>query len=140
MKYLGVWVNNKNSNKDHLEERRLKTWRAFYAIKKEIGIDKKEIKPQLKAFIIKTFIRPVAYYGIENIKLSQTDIKKMQTMEALMIKRLLKFNTRTRNRDLLYALSIEPAEIKIKKLKLNFVKRVLENEFTNRIFRSIKTG
>ena len=35
--------------------------------------------------------------------------------------------------------SIEPAEIKIKKLKLNFVKRILENEFTNRIFKSVKT-
>ena len=60
-------------------------------------------------------------------------------MEGLMIKRLLKLSPRTRNRDLLYALRIQPVEIKIKKLKINFVKRILENQFTKGIFKGIKT-
>ena len=37
-------------------------------------------------------------------------------MEGLMIKRLLKLGPKTRNRDLLYALNIEPVEIKIIKV------------------------
>jgi hypothetical protein len=41
MKYLGVWLNKKNNNKDHLNERRINTWRAFHSIKKEIGLEKK---------------------------------------------------------------------------------------------------
>ena len=60
-------------------------------------------------------------------------------MESLMIKILLKLSSRTQNRDLLCALNIEPVEIKIKKLKINFVKRILENEFTKRIFKSVET-
>ena len=138
MKYLGIWFNQNNTNKDHLQERRIKMWRAYFSIKKEIGLEGKDIKPLLKAHLIKTFIRPIAYYGLENISMSETDIKKMQKMENNMIKRTLNISARTRSKNLLYAMSIEPVEIKLKMLKLKFVKRILANEFTKKIFLSNK--
>jgi hypothetical protein len=133
IKYLGVWLNKKNSNKDHLNERRINTWRAYHSINKEIGLEKKEMKPELKAFIWKSYIRPIIYYGLENVYPSKSDIKKVQTMEAKMIKRMLGLSTRTKNTHLLYALNIEPVEFKFNKLKINFFRRLLENEYTKRV-------
>jgi sporulation protein YlmC with PRC-barrel domain len=138
MKYLGVWLNKKNNNKDHLNERRINTWRAYHSIKKEIGLEKKEMKPELKAFIWKSYIRPIAYYGLENVYPSKSDIKKVQTMEAKMIKRMLGLSTRTKNTHLLYALNIEPVEFKFNKLKINFFRRLLTNEYTHKIATSIR--
>ena len=138
MKYLGIWFNQNNTNKDHLQERRIKMWRAYFSIKKEIGLEGKDIKPLLKAHLIKTFIRPIAYYGLENISMSETDIKKMQKMENNMIKRTLNISARTRSKNLLYAISIESVEIKLKMLKLKFVYRIWTNEFTKKIFLSNK--
>ena len=34
MKYLGIWFNQNNTNKDHLQERRIKMWRAYFSIRK----------------------------------------------------------------------------------------------------------
>ena len=94
-------------------------WRAYFSIKKEIGLEGKDIKPLLKAHLIKTFL---AYYGLENITMSETDIKEMQKMESNMIKRTINVSPRTRSKSLFYAMSIEPFEIKLKMLKLKFLK------------------
>ena len=47
-------------------------------------------------------------------------------------------NKRTRTTNLLYALDIEPVEMKIRKIKMNFAKRLLENKYTKRLVQSIE--
>ncbi len=105
----------------------------------EVGLEEQSMRPETKAFIWKTYIRPVIYYGSENIYLNKSDVKKIQTMEAVMIKRMLKISPRTKNTHLLFALNIEPAAIKNEKLKLNFFHRLNDNEFTKKIVVSYQT-
>ena len=47
-------------------------------------------------------------------------------------------NKITRTTNLLYALGIEPVEMKIKKIKMTFAKRLFENKFTKRLVQSIE--
>ncbi|RMZ99708.1 RNA-directed DNA polymerase from mobile element jockey-like [Brachionus plicatilis] len=55
LKYLGVWVDGKHYSKEHLRDRRLSTWRAFYLLKTSLDICSKNISPQLKANLFKTY-------------------------------------------------------------------------------------
>ncbi|RNA19764.1 RNA-directed DNA polymerase from mobile element jockey-like [Brachionus plicatilis] len=136
MKYLGVWIDGKRFSKEHLRERRLSTWRAFHMLKTNLNLNSKEISPKLKAHLFKTYIRPIMYYGIENCVISKTDQKNPQTMEGLMIKQMLSLGKKSRTTNLLYALEIEPVELKIKKhnKKHKFTQLCDENQSTNNKF------
>lgn len=134
MKYLGVWIDGKCYSKEHLRERRLSTWRAFYLLKTNLDLKSNKICPQLKAHLFKTYVRPIMYYGLENCNISKTEKKRIQTMEGLMIKQMLSLDERSRTTNLLYAINIELVESKIKKLKLYFARRVMDNEYTCKIF------
>ena len=62
-------------------------------------------------------------------------------MEGIILKRMIGVNKRTRTTNLLYALGIEPVEMKIKKIKMNFAKRLFENKFTKKDqFNRLKTN
>ena len=137
LKYLGVWFNTNNNNKDHLQERRMNTWNAYYSLK-SIGIEGKDLSPKLKAHLIKTYVRAITYYGLENLTITKTDIKKLQTLEGNMIKKMLGISKRTHTTQLLYALGVEPVEIKLKNNKINFAKRLLENEYTANLFNTLR--
>ncbi|RNA41230.1 RNA-directed DNA polymerase from mobile element jockey-like [Brachionus plicatilis] len=71
LKYLGVWVDGKHYSKEHLRERRLSTWRAFYLLKTNLDICSKDISPKLKAHLFKTYVRPIMYYGLENCTINK---------------------------------------------------------------------
>ncbi|RNA32087.1 RNA-directed DNA polymerase from mobile element jockey-like [Brachionus plicatilis] len=86
IKYLGVWIDGKSFSKEHLRERRMSTWRAFYLLKTNLDINSKQLNPHLKAYLLKTYVRPITYYGIENCRISESEKKKIQTMEGLMVK------------------------------------------------------
>ena len=62
-------------------------------------------------------------------------MRKLQTMDGLMIKQTLSLEKRSPTTNLLYALNIEPVNPKIQKLKINFGKRIIENSYTKKVFR-----
>ncbi|RNA02794.1 Pro-Pol poly [Brachionus plicatilis] len=61
LKYLGVWVDGKHDSKEHLRERRLSTWRAYYLLKINLDICSKHFRPQLKAHLFKTYFDSIEF-------------------------------------------------------------------------------
>ena len=78
------------------------------------------------------------YYGLENSYVNKTETKKIQTMEGIMIKRMIGVNKRTHTTNLLHAMDVEPVDLKMKKIKITFARRLLENGFTNVLIQSIE--
>ena len=54
-----------------------------------------------------------------------------------MMKRMMGVNKRTHTTNLLYALDIEPVELKLKKIKTTFARRLLEKSYTHGLVDSI---
>ncbi|CAF0751774.1 unnamed protein product [Brachionus calyciflorus] len=73
IKYLGVWVDGKCYSKEHLRERRLSTWRAFYLLKQNLDLKSNKMSPHLKSHLFKAYVRPITYYGLENCVISQCE-------------------------------------------------------------------
>jgi hypothetical protein len=82
------------------------------------GYNSKLMDTSLKSSLYKCYVRPVLFYGIENIKLRQNEIKQIQTIESTLIKRSLGLSNRTRSTKLLYAFQLEPIHQRDKYLKL----------------------
>ena len=138
LKYLGIWINQKNNNKDHLQERRIKAWASYHKLKNDIDIENKKMSLNLKIHLFKSYIRPIIYYGLENLHLTKTELRKIQTMEAIMVKSMIGYKKRTRTTNLLHAIGIEPVARKYKIMRLNFMKRLLGNEYTFKIVKTIE--
>jgi endonuclease/exonuclease/phosphatase family metal-dependent hydrolase len=131
-KYLGVTINDKLSYKEYLHEKRMATLRTYHAVK-SIGLETREMSHKLKSHMFKCYIRPIMYYGIENVNMFNSEIKKIQTLESQIVKRMLGLDKRTRSTHLLNSIGIEPVEEKLKILKLKFAKRLINNVITGRI-------
>ncbi|RNA14621.1 hypothetical protein BpHYR1_047377 [Brachionus plicatilis] len=64
-------------------------------------------------------------------------------MEGIMMKRIIGVNKRTHTtvqRLILYALDVEPVDLKIKKIKTKFARRLLENGYTHELLQSIENN
>lgn len=129
MRYLGFMLNDKLTNQDHLKTRRILSINANNRLNK-YGYYNNNMDPMLKSSLYKCYSRSVLLYGIENINLRKTELKKLQTIEATLIKRSLGLSNRTRNTNLLYALNIEPMDLRVKLSKLKFILRLMQNEYT----------
>jgi hypothetical protein len=138
-KYLGVIINDKLNYKEFLHEKRMATLRTYHAIK-NIGLETKEMNHKLKAHMFKCYIRPIMYYGIDNIQLFKNEIKKIQVLESQIVKRMLGFDKKTRSTQLLNSVGIESVEEKLKISKLKFAKRIINNKITGQIFEHQRTN
>jgi len=125
-------VNDKLNYKDYIHEKRMSALRTYHAIK-FIGLETKEMEPKLKAHMFKCYVRPIIYYGLENVYLYKTEIKKIQSLESQIVKRMLNVEKRTKSTNLLYSVGIEPVEEKTKTSKLKFAIRLLNNNTTRQI-------
>ncbi|RNA00969.1 hypothetical protein BpHYR1_048829 [Brachionus plicatilis] len=104
-------------NNTHIQEKRLATWRSNYALKSEIEIEGEDLDQKIKIQLFRTYIRPTI------------ETKKLQTLEGIIIKRMIGVKKRTHTTNSLYALDIEPS---------SFVKRLLQNDYTTGLLQSIE--
>lgn len=134
MKYLGVELNNKNTNTDHLNKR--KKGAIFSGnILRMNNIINEYSNPFLIAQLYKTFIRPVLLYGNEALDLRKSEINDLKRAEGNIIKKLLHIPIRSRTTWLLNALNIVPMDIYLENQKLNFIKRLIDNKFTCKLIK-----
>ena len=119
LKYLGVTVTQNNKSNTHLQERRLATWRSYYALKSEIEVEGEDLDQKIKSQLFRTYIRPIMYYGLENCFINKTETKKFQTFEGIIMKRMIGVKKRTNTKNLICSLDIEPVDLKIKKSSLH---------------------
>ena len=127
IKYLGVWINSKLNSSDHIDERRSNTVKAFNALRKT-GITDFCVNPDVKSFMYKVYCRPILFYGIENMNLSQQDLKQIQTTESTLIKYALNLYKTVKSKNLLKAINLELVEDRVKELKMNFFLRLMKND------------
>jgi hypothetical protein len=73
LKYLGVEITSDQSNSKHIETRCNKVIKALASIKAK-GLCDKQIHPDTKAQMYKTYIMPILTYGIELLILNKRDI------------------------------------------------------------------
>lgn len=136
MKYLGVWIDSKLNPKEQINDKKVSSLRAFNKLR-NVGIADRQTSPNMKCFLFKVYCRPILHYGIENLTLTATDIKKIQTAEANMIKYSVNVSKRTRSTKLLEAMRIESTSNRVATIKLKFYLRLQNNELTNSIIEKL---
>ena len=132
IKYLGVWIDSKLNNTSQLEVRRKKANGAFFGLKK-VGILSSHLDVHVKSLLFKAYSRPILYYGMENMVLNKTEAKTIQSLEGILVKRMLNVGKTSRTSQLLRAIKIEPAADKIDVIKLSFYARLVDNQYTKQI-------
>jgi hypothetical protein len=136
MRYLGIMLNDKLTNKEHINTRKKLSIKSNVRLNK-YGYSNKMMDPSLKSSLYKCYTRSVLMYGMENTILRKNEIKQLQTQEAKLIKRSLQLSTRTKNTDLLYALNLEPIQQRDIYSKCKFMMRLLDNKYTNNIIKDL---
>lgn len=66
-------------------------------------------------------------------------MKKFQTTEANIVKRLYGLSNRVRTMDLIYSTGMESSRTRLEQLKIGFFKRLAENNYTKMIIENITT-
>ncbi|RNA04005.1 hypothetical protein BpHYR1_001296 [Brachionus plicatilis] len=128
-KYLGVLINEKISNSDHVNNRRTITLSAVNKLKRSV-ISSKLLSPKIKVFCYKTYCRSTLHYGLEPIALNKKEMAALQTTESTIVKNLVGLGKRCKSSELLYASDLEKSEERLNLLKCNFLKRLTKNQFT----------
>jgi hypothetical protein len=88
------------------------------------------IHPKMKAQLFKTYIRPVLTCGTENMALNQKELLEFKKIEGNCLKRLIRILTRCHTTDLFTGLSIEQTNKYLIRMKIKFLIRLDQNEFT----------
>jgi hypothetical protein len=128
-KYLGVWINDKMSNKVHIKNRLDKFNKGIYAIGGS-GITSNRIGAWLKSFILRTYCLSIFLYGVENLPLSWYEICSIKSAYTVALKRCLMLNKLLKTEELCYACNMEPIQIEIIKKKIILYKQLMMNKIT----------
>ena len=128
MRYLGVEISNNMKANTHITKRRESLIKKTFALN-NVGFNKKELSSEMKAYLYKTIARPVLTYGIESMVLTTNDKKIISTTEGNAVKGLLGFSRRSRTKNLLGAVGVEPIINKIKINKLNFLESLIKKNY-----------
>ncbi|CAF1140489.1 unnamed protein product, partial [Brachionus calyciflorus] len=103
IKYLGIYLNRANNNKDQVDSRIKSALKASHSIK-NLECENENLAIKIKTHLYKAFLRPVLTYGFENFVLNKKQMRKLQTTEGTIIKRMLNLNKKARNSELLTAI------------------------------------
>ena len=130
IKYLGVTLTSQLTPTAHIEERKTATIAAANGLRK-IGIFSPAASATLKAFLYKTYVRPVLYYGLTVQSLNKGETNDIQTFESTLVKRIIGISKYCRSTALLDALDIESVKDKITTAKLDLFTRLSNNNITH---------
>ena len=91
------------------------------------------IKTRNKIYLYKTLARVILTYGLKSNVLFKSNRRTIQQTEGNLMKGLLKLSRKSKTKNLLAAVKIEPISNKIDIHKLNFLTRISENKITRKI-------
>jgi len=129
--YLGVEISNDLRNDLHLNKRRNKSLAAIHLLRAH-GLNSRLMHPYLKAQLFKTYIRPILYYGLENISLNIGETKKLQRTESTLFKMMLGISKFCHSTELLLAFGIESFQNKFRMIKYAYFSRLMTNKCTRK--------
>ena len=119
IKYLGIMISDDYSNKCHISKRKQASFSMLAKISKP-GFNDGNVGPQLIGNMFRTYIRPVALYGIEILEINKTEIESLKKLESNILKKMIGFKQRNYSRHLFNAMKIGHTKRFIKKMKLQF--------------------
>ncbi len=126
------------SAKEHIVKKRNAAFHAFNRVK-NLGFSSIHAGAHLKGNMYKVYIRTIALYGLENFRLSTSELEKLATIETNIMKKMMGITNYCLNTDLMRALGIELTEEKYKIYKLDFVVRIRTNKFTNDLYDELES-
>lgn len=132
IKYLGVMVNSNFENIEHIEKRR----KAVYASMTNLittGILNNEMSVHTKLKMFKIYLKPLLYYGVEALNISENEIKILTRIEGNVVKQLLNISKHCETKLLYAALDIDLVSESILKQQYKFFRRIQTNEFMLKI-------
>lgn len=136
MKILGQIISDDDLDQEHIKNR-LRSTNIMVAKLQTINLTSLHIHPKMKAQLFKTYIRPVMTYGTENMALNPKEILEFKKIEGNCLKRLIRIPTRCHTTDLFTGLNVEQTNNYLIRMKLKFLIRLDQNEFTNKVMRSL---
>ncbi|RNA18795.1 hypothetical protein BpHYR1_045197 [Brachionus plicatilis] len=91
----------------------------------------------IKLCYYKTYIRPMLYYGIDNMVINKSQNKMLQTLESKLIKGMFRISKKSRSTALLRAINIETVEELTIKTKIKFANRLIKFEITKQLLEEL---
>jgi len=130
-KYLGTIVQKDGSHKLHVEARRKAAFTALNNLK-TIGLlnNNLDYNNRKKLFII--YIRPVLYYGTDAMSLNEQETNIIAETEALILKNIMSLPIYSLTSELYNVLSLLFAKEHLRKIQLNFLLTLQQNEYTKK--------
>lgn len=131
-RYLGYQLCNFKDNMAHIKNRQSKAINKKAKLK-ALGLISSNMSPQSRAYLYKSYIRPIIMYGIDNCDLSAQELNKIKTVEGNAIKSMVGLNKEVHTTPILNALNIEATSIRIIKDKVSLFVRLCQNALSRMI-------
>ena len=123
--HLGVLLCD--SPKYHVEKQIAQTRKAFYTLQAS-GLCEHGVKPHLKSYLWRTALQPVLMYGMECIPLHRADKRKMESLQARLIKATLGLSKYMRSTPLLHAMKITKCATLVDIQSVKLLKSIMCND------------
>ena len=90
-RYLGYQLSSETTNKRHLSTRIKKSISSISKLR-SLDLIGDNLKPHLRAFLFKVYIRPVILYGIDCCDLNEKEFLELKKAESISLKSLVGIN------------------------------------------------
>lgn len=104
-----------------------------------LGINSDQLSPFMKGQMFKIYIRPILYYGIENVFINKSKLNQIKRIDGNILKIMMMVPTRCRTTSLQLALNITPAHDHLIQIKLDFYMNLINNPFTKSVLEQTST-
>ena len=91
------------------------------------------MSPQARAFLFKTYLRPLINFGIDNCDLDENELTALKRIEGNALKALVGLNKEMKSIALFSAFNVDLTGTKVIKDRLNLFTRLCNNDMSNNL-------
>ena len=131
-RYLGYQLSTETDNLAHVLQRKKKAISQITKLN-TLGLISKNLSPQSRAYLFKTYIRPVIMYGVDCCDLNENEMSIISKADGNALKNCIGINKQVRTKPIFDVLKVEESNFRILKDKINLFERLVENDLTRRV-------
>ena len=131
-KFLGFWLLSNGNNSEHIKKRTQMAWTEVADIEK-LGFNNPKLDIEIKGNLLNVFVRPKLSYGLENAYLNENDIRYLEKIEGIIIKKSCDFTSGSYSKPIIRAMKIQTIRSMIAKRNISLLKQLMENSLTRKI-------
>ena len=133
VEHLGAILHSTRSTSYHIEQRLGRCRRAFYSLQ-AAGMCENGVKPCTKGYLWNTALQPVLLYATDCLPLRKEDIRRLETLQAKLVKASLGLHKFLRTTPLIQAMNIKKVETLIDCQSLKLLKGIMFNDSKSKDF------